>query len=431
MDIEAFHAIHYPLKSDLLERVVCPPYDKFNNEQIQSFREKDPKNFVWAILGRSLEDHHYHAEAAKTLRSWVKDGTLIREESPKVLVYRQTYKSPLTGEEKTRTGFYALLKLPDPSENAVLPHERTFSEHKADRLSLYTEVRGTPEAIFVLYSDPEGEMEGLFREVPPDVTFTDFQGHLNEITLVNDRNILDSIGRIVSPQKLLIADGHHRYETGQTFQAQCRAENPDAVGPQPYDYILVYFAALEDPGVEILPTHRMVKGVLDSEIEEFLKHAKDFFEIEESEAEVTGENIQAKAIEIHQDSSGPESFGFVTREKIITLKLRDKEKLQSLLSPDIEPAIRDLPVVWLHRIFFDRLLNINIEEGAPDRIAYVRTGQEIQAGLSRLGYDVAFLMRGTHPDEVKKAAEAGVRMPQKSTDFFPKILSGLAIYLHP
>ncbi len=431
MDIEAFQVIHYPLISDLLQRVVCPPYDKFNNEQIQSFRQQDPHNYVWAILGESLEDHDYYSEAAKTLRSWAEDGTLVQEESPKVLIYRQMYKSPLTGEEKTRTGFYALLKLPEPEDNAVLPHERTFSEHKADRLKLYTEVRGTPEAIFVLYSDAKGELGKLFADVSPGVTFHDFHGHQNEVALVDSPEILEAIKRIVSPQKLLIADGHHRFETGQNFRAQCRAENPDAVGPQPYDYILVYFAALEDPGVEILPTHRMVKGISDAEVEEFLSRAQDFFEIDEAGTEVTGDAIQDKVIEIHQDSSETEFFGFVTRDKIYTLRLRNEEKLQSLLSSDVEPSIRELPVVWLHRIFFDQLLKVTVEEGAPDRIAYVRTGHEIHAGLSRLGYDVAFLLRGTHPDEVKKSAEAGVRMPQKSTDFFPKILSGLAAYLHP
>ncbi|MCA9431532.1 MAG: DUF1015 domain-containing protein, partial [Candidatus Omnitrophica bacterium] len=392
---------------------------------------QDPHNYVWAILGESLQDHNYYSEAAKRLRAWVAEGVLLQEDTPKVLVYRQTYKSPLTGEEKTRTGFYALLKLPDPGDNAVLPHERTFSEHKADRLKLYSEVRGTPEAIFVLYSDPKGELGEMFNDLSPDVTFPDFHGHENDVALVSDPKIMEAIKRIVSPQKLLIADGHHRYETGQNYQAQCKAANPDAEGPQPYDYILVYFAALEDPGVEILPTHRMVKGVSEEEIEKFLKHAGDFFDIEESDEDVSAESIHDKAIEIHQDESDAEVMGFVTRDKIYTLKLRDKEKLQSLLSPDVEDSIRNLPVVWLHRIFFDQLLGVTLEEGAPDRIAYVRTGSEIQAGLSRLGYDVAFILRGTHPDEVKTAAQAGVRMPQKSTDFYPKILSGLAAYLHP
>lgn len=431
MQIEAFPVIHYPLKSDLLERVVCPPYDKFTNEQIRAFRERDPHNFVWAILGESLEDHGYHREAAERLRSWLKERVVVREEKPKILVYRQTFKSPLTGEERTRTGFYALLQLPDPKENAVLPHERTFSEHKADRLKLYTEVRGTPESIFVLFSDPNGEIGECFASVAADVTFEDFQGHENEVALVDDPKILETIQRVVGSQKLLIADGHHRYETGQNFQAQCRAAHPEATGPQPWDYILVYFTALEDPGVEILPTHRLVKEVSAEAIESFLAHARDFFDIEESDEEVTGESIHEKAIEIHQGENEGETLGLVTRDRIYTMRLRDAEKLKSLLAPDVADSIRDLPVVWIHRIFFDQLLKVSQEEGAPDRIAYVRTGQEIQAGLGRLGYDVAFLLRGTHPDEVRKAAEAGVRMPQKSTDFFPKILSGLAAYLHP
>jgi uncharacterized protein (DUF1015 family) len=330
----------------------------------------------------------------------------------------------------TRSGFYGLLKLPEREENAVLPHERTFSEHKADRLKLYQAVRGTPEGIFVLYSDPEGAVDLLLREAAASVAFEDFHGHQNEICLVRSPETIGAIRKVVEAHKLLIADGHHRFETGQDYRDACRAANPDATGPQPYDYILVYFTAIEDPGLVVLPTHRPVRGVSAGDLEVFLDHACDFFDIEEVEGEVRAEAIGKAALQIDDGYPDRETFGLVSRDRIRFLHLRDREKLKTLLPPTVAPSLRDLPVVWLHGVLMERFLSISQEDGAPDRVAYVRTGEEVYSSLHG-GYDVVFLLRGTRPGEVRRAAESGERMPQKSTDFYPKVLSGLAVYLHP
>ena len=430
MEIQPFELIHYPFYKNLLERVVCPPYDKFSNPQITDFRNRDEHNFVWAILGETLEDHGYHYSAAETLRGWLEEGILEKEPEKNFLVYRQRYTSPLNGQVLTRSGFYGLLKLPEREEKAVLPHERTFSEHKADRLKLYHAVRGTPEGIFVLFSDPEYEVAPLLREAEPAVVFEDFNGHQNELCLVNSLETIAAIREVVEAQKLLIADGHHRFETGQDYRDACRAANPDATGAQSYDYILVYFAALEDPGLVILPTHRPVRGVSAGDLETFLDHARDFFEIEEVEGEVRAEAIGKAALQINDAYPDRETVGLVSREKIRFFHLRDREKLKTLLPPALAPSLRDLPVVWLHQVLMEKFLSISQEDGAPDRVAYVRTGEEVYSSLQS-GYDIAFLLRGTRPEEVKRAAESGERMPQKSTDFYPKVLSGLAVYLHP
>jgi uncharacterized protein (DUF1015 family) len=430
MEIRPFEIVHYPLEKNLLERVVCPPYDKFTNEEIAAFREKDPYNFVWTILGDTLENHSYHEEAAKTLRDWVKDNVLVREPKDKFLVYRQKYTSPLSGDEMTRSGFYGLLRLPERDEKAVLPHERTFSEHKADRLSLYQEVRGTPEGIFVLYSDPDGKVRRVLEAAKAEVDFQDFNDQGNELSFLEEEEAIRTVRSVVEPQTLLIADGHHRFETGQNYRDECRAANPEAAGAQPWDYILVYFAALEDPGLVILPTHRVLKEVSRDDLEKFLNRARDFFDIEEQDPPVDPQAIQGSILEVHSGDRTKESFGLVTRDKIRILRLRDPGKLKTLLPGTVAPALRDLPVVWLHQVILEQLLAVRLEDSAPDRIAYVRTGKEVYDRLAG-GYDLAFLLRGTHPEEVRKAAESGERMPQKSTDFYPKILSGLAAYLHP
>ncbi|NUN95557.1 MAG: DUF1015 domain-containing protein [Candidatus Omnitrophica bacterium] len=431
MEIRPFQVIHYPFESALLSQVVCPPYDRVTDELIAELRARHPQNFVRAVIGTSLADHKYHDKAASTLRGWLAEGVLKEEEREKVLVYRQRYTCPLTGQNRRRSGFFALLRLPERDKEEVLPHERTFSEHKADRLLLYRAVRGTPEPIFVLYSDPSGKVLQELEQTPTQVEFTDLHEHRNELALLDSPEAVRVLKEVVESQKLLIADGHHRFETGQNYRDECRAANPGDPTPQASDYILVYFTAIEDPGLVILPTHRLVKGVTQSDIESFLSRAKDFFEVEEFPGMVTPDTLTEGAMALAGAKEGREALAFVTRHSIRLLHLRDREKLKSLLPPEVAEPLRDLPVVWLHQVLLGKLLGIRQEEGAPDRIAYVRTGEEVAGGLSEGGYDVAFLLRGTLPEEVKRVAESGHRMPQKSTDFFPKVLSGVAAYLHP
>ena len=430
MEIRPFPVIHYPFDPDLLSRVVCPPYDKLNDTQIASFRDLHSKNYVRAIIGEQLSDHGYYEQAAATLRGWVRQGVLLHEKKDQFLVCRQTFLCPQSGREVTRTGFFATLRLPEHGEGGVLPHERTFAEHKADRLSLYRAVKGNPEAIFVLYSDPDHQVLESMNTATNRVTFADPEGHRIQLGLLEDLTSIERIRGLVEPQTLLIADGHHRFETGQNYREECRMAHPDVSGPQPWDYILVYFTAIEDPGLVILPTHRMLKSVSKENIEGLLSRCHDFFDIEILDTPMSSATIHDISAGLSATGKGRETLGLVTRDSIQLLHLRDPEKLKTLLSAELAGPLRDLPVVWLHRILLDRFLGLAQEESAPDRVGYVRMADEVCKGLFSGGYDVAFLLRGTYPEEVRAVAGMGLRMPQKSTDFFPKVPSGITAYLH-
>lgn len=431
MQINPFPIIHYPFDQSVLSRVVCPPYDKLSDELIGFYRGLHPNNFISAIIGDTLADHSYYEKAAETLHSWLKAGILEQESSHRLLVYRQTFDCPLSGQKLTRTGFFALLRLPERDRNDVLPHERTFAEHKADRLRLYRAARGTPEAIFVLYSDPDQAVLSQLSASADIVTFEDQHGHTNSLSLIDSPDAFAVIKNRVESQKLLIADGHHRFETGMNFRDECRQAYPDRQAPQPWDDILVYFTSMEDPGLSILPTHRLVKGVSAETFAAFLERCRSLFEIEELPGIPNPDRIAQLAISLSSTNSDSEAFGLVTRDGLYRLRLVEPQKIKGFLPVDIEEPLQDLPVVWLHRILFDRFLGFESEENAPDRIGYVRTASEVFHGLQKEGYDLGVLLRGTFSREVQKVAQAGFRMPQKSTDFFPKVLSGLAIYLHP
>jgi uncharacterized protein (DUF1015 family) len=439
MEIRPYPSIHYPFDSQLLSKVVCPPYDKVDNEQIKACRASHPHNFIHVIIGGTLEDHAYYESAAKILREWTKTGILVEEKDASFLVYRQTFEvSQLVGDKQpqsscviTRTGFFALLRLPERDEKTVLPHERTFAEHKADRLQLYRATRGTPEPIFVLYQDSTLSVHRILTSAAPEVTFADLHEHTNQLGFIRDPIQIQQIRDAIETQHLLIADGHHRFETGQNYRDECRQAFPHLTSPQPWDYILVYLTALEDPGLVILPTHRLVKGITSPQVEKLLIHLQDLGQVEQVGQAPTEATLQALASQVEEMSLEQETIGIVTREGLWTCTFQNEGKLKALLPREVTGPLLELPIVWLHRILLDQFLALQQEEGAPERIIYVRTPAEVYQKLMKGDCELAFILRGTRPVEVSRVAEAGYRMPQKSTDFFPKVLSGVTTYLHP
>jgi uncharacterized protein (DUF1015 family) len=430
VEIRPYPIIHYPFEEKLLSQVVCPPYDKVSDEMISSFRATHPHNFIHAILGKTLHDPDYYPEATATIRRWVKEGVLVSESEDQILILRQKFRSPLDGEMCHRAGFFALLRLPERDRQEVLPHERTFADHKADRLKLYQTLQGNPEAIFILYSDPDSVTDSILRSVPAEVTFRDYIENENELCRLQDPEVIAQLRAIVESRHLLIADGHHRFETGMDYRDEMRSRHPEATGPQPYDYILVYFTPMESPGLVILPTHRLVRNLSEQTLARFLEKATPYFEIKSLPLAVNAESIRKLLSAVHHTDSGHDSIGLVTREHRYELVVKDRAALESLLPADMEQCLKGLPVVWLHRILFDQWLSLHQEEGAPQQVEFAQTVVDVSSGLFERGFDAGFLLRGTRPDEVRLVAESGCRMPQKSTDFYPKILSGLTLYLH-
>ncbi|MBV9086699.1 MAG: DUF1015 domain-containing protein, partial [Acidobacteriaceae bacterium] len=331
------------------------------------------------------------------------------------------------GKSYERRGFIALGKL-EPYENGVVfRHERTLSGPKTDRLNLLRATRAHFGQIFMLYTDPAGEIDDALAKIvryAPDVEIDDEYDVRHRLWVTP--GMADLVRSKMADKKLIIADGHHRYETALNYQAERRqhaGEAGEVTEGAPWDYVMMTFINLYSEGVVILPTHRVVSGLAGFDIAKLRHDAADYFGVEDAPADLDGR----EAVDLLH-SEGEKGSVLLAVSKQGSLILRIQPNVTENLLTDFSVRQRELDVVILHKIILELLLNISEEAVREQKnISYLRSAQEaidrVQAGA-----DVAFLMNPVRPDQVRDIAFAGEVLPQKSTDFYPKLLSGLTVY---
>lgn len=414
LEIQGFRGLRFdPEKTGPLDHVITPPYDVISPEQRQTLAEQCPHNMVHLILPEDQDGMSRYDVAARKLDEWVAAGALRQDAEPSFYLLRQRY-ADLYGASQTRCGFFGALRLPEPDERFILGHERTFDKPVEDRLRLTAATQANLGPVFSLYSDPARELDWFFRsmkERPPDAVARTIDGVRQELWRVpyNPR-----VTEFLQEQTLYIADGHHRFRTALTYRDQMRAANPKA-GRQAYDFVLMGFVSLQDPGLKIYPAHRVVKQLAELDLDAFMRALKRYFEI----APVEG-NL---AIQVRRSRARCAIGVCMAGRGDFILRLRDSDRAE-LLGDDHGPAWRDLDVAVLHRGILERILKI--PEGTQfiyetDAAKAMAMPHEGQAAMS-------FILRATRPDQICACAEAGEAMPQKSTYFFPKLPSGAVIY---
>ena len=411
---------------------VTPPYDVISGEMQDVLYARHPQNAVRLVFGRESDEdtpqNNRYTRAAAHLAAWRSEGIFLQDK-PAIYPYEQTFSC--AGIGYTRRGFLARVLLGEWGESGIYPHEKTLSGPKEDRLRLMRAVRGQTGPVFGLLSDNEGrvcgELDGLVDYEP----FADIEdsGVKHRIWVLDDPERAQAFAALASASPIFIADGHHRYETALTYRNEVRqsmqeaGQVPPPLGELAADYILMMIVPDSDPGLVILPTHRLVHHVADFSLEGFLRGCEPNFSVRRVANE--GE-LQAA-----QSSAETSVFGLVAPEALYLLTLADGQAMSRRV-PDAPDAWRQLDVSVLHLLLLEDLLgidegrlmrkeNILYSKDANDAIRKVRAGEdEVQAG---------FLMRPTSMRQVKAVAEAGEVMPQKSTFFYPKVLSGLVFNL--
>lgn len=420
-EIFPLRAVRYnPDKIQDLNAVIAPPYDQISESLQDELYGRSPYNFVRLILGKVFpgdSDHHSrYTRAAENLARWLREAVLVEEESPGTWVYEQRFVLR-DGRSYTRTGLVALVKL-EPPGATVLPHEQTFPKPKQDRLNLMRATRANLEHVFFLYDDPERRLEReVFhrsREGLPFLSCTDDLGTCHTLWRVAAENetLVRSFFR---DRKLLIADGHHRYETSLTYREERLAEKSKAPPDAPFLFRLGTLVSLQDPGLVILPTHRVLKELPQNGFS--LEIFSEYFNVEE---------IRDPKALLSRMEEKRHVFGLVLPNQLCALVLKDSFH-PGREFPKAPPPLQDLDVFLLHRLVFDRLLRL--PEGRLDEIvSYARWPEEVM-GLIRSGsHRAAFLLNPVKPPEVFQVARSGEKMPHKSTDFYPKLWSGLLFY---
>lgn len=435
-EILPFRALHYNSdKVGGLARVVTQPYDKITPEMQARYYELSPYNLARIIRGRELPDdtprENVYTRAAGYFRRWIEEGALASEREPALYPYAQEYAVPgRNAERRERRGFIAVLKLEDYSAGVVHRHEETLSGPKADRLELLKATRAHFGQIFLLYSDPAGEIESaLFaggRETPWECV-TDEYATQHSVWRVADSGTISRVVEAMREKKLVIADGHHRYETALAYRNFRRAENAEDARAE---YVMATFVRKETEGLTILPTHRVVHNLAAFDWPGFLETARRYFEIESVAVTGKAEDWARGAAE-RLAAAGrrrPTLAAFAGVGRLALLGLRDDLGLGRELA-DLAPGLHRVDVVLLHRLLLDRVLGIDAEAVRGERnLAYVREFEEAVARVESGAAQLAFLMNPTPIAAVWENALESRPLPQKSTDFYPKLLSGLTLY---
>ena len=426
-EIVPFKALRYDPDQVRLDDVVTQPYDKINPEMQSRYYELSPYNLVRIILGRAgdtdTETFNVYSRAAEYLHDWRASGVLRQDAEPSIYYYCQTFTIPGTRDVTERRGFIALGRIHDYADSVVFRHERTLAKPRADRLNLLRNARAHFGQIFMLYNDPDGQVERMLSsDADPDVSVLDEYEVLHRVWRVSDQGIVSSVQQFMRDRRLLIADGHHRYETALTYRDEQRAAGNNAPNA-PHEYVMMTFIPMESRGLVILPTHRVVHSLDNFDREQFLENAGRFFDIDR--IDLRSESRSATTL-LNEAGENGTSFVAVTRQGPYLLRAKKRAVSESLA--DLPARQRELDVVQLHRVLLEKVLHIS-EEAVRNQqnVKYERDAFEA-ISLVRQGANVAFLMNPARINQVSDVAFSGDVLPQKSTDFYPKLLSGLTIY---
>lgn len=443
--IYPFRALRYDTGKVSLEDVVTQPYDKITPAMQQRYYERSPYNLVRVILGKSEpgdnEESNVYTRAAEYLKAWRKEHILREEVEPALYGYSQTYTVPHTDEVRERRGFIALGHLYDYADKVVYRHELTHAKAKSDRMSLFKATRTYCEQIYMLYSDPAFTAERLIFQTSPDgstapadLTITDEYDVVHRVWKLTDPSLINLILTAMADKKLIIADGHHRYETSVAYakerSAQLRLplnrppEEDGRLGPGhlpeppfPEAAMMMTFVNMDAPGITILPTHRVVFGLEGFTTEAFLKAAEEFFTVAEVASPDPAPLAAAEGV----------AFLAVTAKGSYLLTAKAEAVAKALAS--LSPRQAQLDVVQLHAIVIERVLGLTAETiRLGGHLRYLREAAEAVDEVKRGEADLALLIRPVTLDQLRDISLSGDVMPQKSTDFYPKLLSGLAIY---
>ncbi len=418
-----------------LKEVTAPPYDVISIEQQDELYNKNNHNVVRLILNREYDgdsptDNRY-TRSAKKLEEWLHEGVLAEDLQDAFYVYEQTFTVKGGTEEKTytRRGVLAALKLEPFGEGCVYPHEETFPSHKTDRHNLMKTCRANLSSVFGLVPDTDKAIhDQLFAAIQnkkPDMEVIEDEGVENRVWVVSDPEFCSKFSQTFEGRKIFIADGHHRYETACTYRDD-RWRNDSTPGvkrKRPYDYVLITCVPMSDPGLHILPTHRQIVTIPDFNKDTFLNRASELFE----KRTVSDGELLALA----ESTEGPVRFGvvFADGEKVeLTAKPAAAEALKQI-APDKTDDWRGLDVAVLHELLIKDILGLGTERvPRKNGIHFTKDAREVLDMLPNSDhYSVGFIMRPTRIEQVCTVSETGERMPQKSTYFYPKLLSGLVM----
>ena len=429
-EIRPFHALRYDPSRVPLQNVVTQPYDKITPAMQNRYYTLNPFNLVRIILGKSepsdQDGNNVYTRAAKSFAEWQQSKILVPDSKPSIYAYSQRFTLPGGDSSQVfeRRSFIAAGKIYEYSDGIVFRHEHTLAKPKADRLNLLRATQAHFGQIFMLYSDPAGSIEHLLFDDPnyPQLEVIDEYGVTHRLRRVSDPAVLNMVCTAMADRKLIIADGHHRYETALNYRNEVRTGDP--LLAKAAQFVMMTFVNMDEPGLVILPTHRLIFGLrnldqvtLNKKLDAWCEHS-----------EIADRDPNALLSLLGREREQGTAFVVITKNGNSLLRPRT-DKCRVLLK-DLSPRQQKLDVVQLHRVVLEAALGISEEQVRQQtNVRYLRdAGEAIEAVQKDTEVNAAFLMNPVRIEQMREIAFSGEVMPQKSTDFYPKLLSGLTIY---
>lgn len=426
IEIKPFKAYMYNLsKINPPNCLFTPPYDVITKEDQKMFYNLSRYNFIRLILGREYpkdtKDSNRYTRARDTFEKWIRENIIVEASKSAIYIYEQRYK--IDGILKKRTGFITLMRLKDFSSRFVFPHEKTFDAPKRDRFLLLKKVKANLSPIFSLFDDPDSKitniLKGYAKRHKKILEVTDRDSVLHRLWQIGDEGVIKKITESMRGKDIYIADGHHRYESALEYKRLMQKKDPAYSKDSPYNFIMVYFLGLNEKAITILPTHRIVKLKTDFNKEKIPQLLNRLFFVERK-------NSLEDLLDSLKCYQGRTYFFGLCQGKEGNFLLRPKEKIAlQVFMKDIPDGLKKIDVELLHTLILDKILK---ENNALSEISYTRDLKCIQHLTNKKRNVVAFLLNPTRIPQFKTAIRKGVRLPHKSTYFYPKPLSGLVIH---
>lgn len=426
--ITPFRGIRYNAdKVADISQVITQPYDRIHQPEQAAYYAQHPYNYVRLIQGirnPDAPDNNVYTRARAYSRCWQAEGILVQDPSPALYATEQIFSTP-DGHTFTRTAFTAALRLTPFEEGTILPHERTLSGPKADRLNLLRATQTGWSSVFILYPDAENEINSIIKPylnarppviaremvIEPDVE--------QRFWTIDDPALIAAVVNRMAPKRnLIIADGHHRYETALNYQREMQAQHPDAPVDAPFNHVMATFVSMADPGLVILPTHRLVHSYNQMDSKALLEALQPYFERQPVA------DCAAMEASLAQAEPTLPRIGFYDGSYTV-LTLRSIEAMAKIAA-NRQPSWRELDVAVLHELIIEKVMGLSkASVAAEENIRYLRHAEQGYAAVNSGEADFLFVLNPTRMEQVQSRSEAGKKMPQKSTDFYPKVINGL------
>ena len=421
-EIKPFRGMRYnTFLAGKIGELCCPPYDIISEEERLGYIAENEYNVIRLELPKEGGD--VYKTAGEVLDMWRNTGVLVHEIKPAVYIYEEEFNA--YNKRSSVKGIIVRVKVEEFSKGVILPHEFTLSKAKADRFNLMKATNCNFSQIYALYMDEEHTtLKTIDRlsDRKPDQKFTDSDHVTHKLWIITDEKVIEKLVNDFADRKLYIADGHHRYETALNYRNYCR-ENGISKEGDSQDYQMMYLVDMQHPGLVVFPTHRMVRDLESFDKDEVLKGCEEYFDIKKF---TSVGNINSELSK--QYKQGKKAFGFYCgKGEWYLLVLKDSEVMAKVL-PDLSEASQQLDVSVLHSLILEKTMGIDKENMANQiNLTYTKFFEEAIMKVDKGEFQCSFILNPTRVTEIRDVAAAGEKMPQKSTYFYPKMITGMVM----